>query len=167
MGDSFSGLICCNFYPCNNILYFCRSYSFIISSLSLTRKIVYVLTTIASIAIVVFYFNFSPNNFNFFPKCPFYLVTGLHCPGCGSQRAFHEILHGNFIAGIQHNLLIVLAVLVIAYKFFVFFKNNKNPKKLSQNLLYHNATPWVTLILVVGFWIIRNIPYAPFRFFAP
>lgn len=135
--------------------------------MNLSKKIIYILATTALVAVVVFYFNFSPKEFNFFPKCPFYVVTGFHCPGCGSQRAFHEILHGNIIAGIQHNLLVILAVLVIAYKFFVFFRNKANPEKSSRNLLYHNAAPWIILILVVGFWIIRNIPLAPFHFFAP
>ncbi|WP_317129911.1 DUF2752 domain-containing protein [Psychroflexus aestuariivivens] len=167
MGNSVGGIICWDFYSHIYILYFCGINSFFVSTLSLTKKIVYILTTIASIAIVVFYFNFSPKSFNFFPKCPFYVLTGFHCPGCGSQRAFHEILHGNIIGGIQHNLLIVLAVLIIGYKFFVFFRNKKRPQKSNQNLLYHNATPWVILILVVGFWIIRNIPYAPFCYLAP
>ena len=39
---------------------------------------------------------FDPLKSSFFPSCPFKSVTGLDCPGCGSQRAIYELLHLNF-----------------------------------------------------------------------
>ncbi len=32
------------------------------------------------------------------PRCLFKLITGYECPGCGSQRAFHSLLHGDIAA---------------------------------------------------------------------
>ena len=113
------------------------------------------------------YFNLNPKSFAYFPKCPFYSFTGLYCPGCGSQRAFHEMLHGNLWVGIQHNFLIILALLVIFYKFYVFFQNRFQKENTVKNILYHNATPWVILVVVVSFWILRNIPMDPFIILAP
>ena len=37
------------------------------------------------------------------PKCPFKLITGLSCPGCGIQRAIHAMLHGKFTEAITYN----------------------------------------------------------------
>lgn len=53
------------------------------------------------------YYTFDPNLYNWFPKCPFKACTGLDCPGCGSQRAVHALLHGNFLEAFQHNALLI------------------------------------------------------------
>ena len=31
-----------------------------------------------------------------YPPCFFHWLTGLYCPGCGSTRCLHALLHGNF-----------------------------------------------------------------------
>lgn len=114
----------------------------------------------------IFYFIIDPSSFAFTPKCPFHTLTGFHCPGCGSQRAFHEMLHGNIWTGLQHNFLILFAFLIISYKFYLSYINRSTSKK-TNNLLHHNATPWLILALVLGFWILRNIPLEPFLILAP
>lgn len=114
----------------------------------------------------IFYFIINPNTFAFAPKCPFHSFTGLHCPGCGSQRAIHEILHGNIWTGLQHNFLILFAILIVSYKLYVSYVNNSSSQS-NQNLLQHNAAPWLILALVLGFWILRNIPLEPFLILAP
>ena len=133
-------------------------------SISILKKIS---IPIAILALGMLYFNLNPKSFAYFPKCPFYSFTGLYCPGCGSQRAFHEILHGNLWVGIQHNFLIILALLVIFYKFYVFFQSRFQKENTVKNILYHNAAPWVILGVVVSFWILRNIPMDPFIILAP
>ncbi|WP_093365506.1 DUF2752 domain-containing protein [Psychroflexus sediminis] len=121
---------------------------------------------IAILTLGIFYYYFNPTSFAFTPQCPFHFLTGFHCPGCGSQRAFHEILHGNIWTGLKHNFLILLAFLVIGYKLYVSFINKSTSKK-NNNLLHHNSTPWIILAIVLGFWILRNIPLEPFLILAP
>lgn len=43
------------------------------------------------------------------PKCPFKLLTGFSCPGCGIQRALHALLHGRIIEAAQYNFYLVYA----------------------------------------------------------
>jgi hypothetical protein len=50
----------------------------------------------------------------FFPPCPFHAVTGWLCPGCGSTRAMHALLHGHLIEALQLNPLAVAAVPFVA-----------------------------------------------------
>src|SRR5688572_26415576 len=52
-----------------------------------------------SVAIVgsLLYFYVNPSTSVLFPRCLFFSITSLHCPGCGSQRAIHELLHGNIL----------------------------------------------------------------------
>ena len=45
-------------------------------------------------------------------------ISGIDCPGCGSQRAFHELLHGNFIKAAKLNLTIYFFYTIIAIYFF-------------------------------------------------
>jgi hypothetical protein len=48
-----------------------------------------------------------------YPACPFAALTGLACPGCGSLRALHDLVHGSPLAALDHNGLFVV-VLVTA-----------------------------------------------------
>jgi len=41
------------------------------------------------------------------PKCPFKLITGLNCPGCGIQRAIYALLHGHIVEAIQYNYFLL------------------------------------------------------------
>ncbi len=42
------------------------------------------------------------------PACPFYLMTGLWCPGCGLTRATHALLRGDVAAAFGFNLFFPL-----------------------------------------------------------
>ena len=46
---------------------------------------------------------FNPAESRLFPPCPFHALTGWQCPGCGSLRAAHCLLHGEFIAAFRLN----------------------------------------------------------------
>lgn len=112
------------------------------------------------------YYQINPAGQDWMPKCPFHSITGLHCPGCGSQRAIHDFLHGNIIEGFQHNFLMGLGFLVLFYKLFLLFRAKFYPDK-KTNLLYNPKTPWIILVLILSFWILRNLPFAPFTYLAP
>ena len=44
------------------------------------------------------------------PKCPFKLLTGWQCGGCGCQRAIHALLHGNIWEAASYNLFLLYAI---------------------------------------------------------
>ena len=119
-----------------------------------------------TLAVLSLLFLFNPSDFNVFPKCPFYATTGWHCPGCGSQRALHNFLHGNIIEGFKHNFLIILLVVVLLYDGIV-ITLNKYFKKNYFNILHHPNTTKGILVLIILFWIFRNLPFAPFSHLAP
>lgn len=45
--------------------------------------------------------------------CPWLLLTGTWCPGCGSLRAVHDLTDGDVAAAASSNLLLVLALPVV------------------------------------------------------
>ena len=115
---------------------------------------------------ISFYFLWNPSQYNFYPKCPLYSITGMYCPGCGSQRAIHQIINGNIIEGIRFNYLLLLLFLVLLYQ-SMHFVISKLSKKTFSNILHQPITTELILVLVIVFWIFRNIKIYPFNELAP
>ncbi len=130
------------------------------------KKYFIFISVIVFLGMLSLYFFYNPSQHSFFPKCIFHQATGLHCPGCGSQRAIHKILQGDFIEGLKHNILIFLLIIVIAYQITIYGLNhfmNKN----HTNLLHRSMVTKIILILVISYWILRNIDIYPFTILAP
>jgi len=111
---------------------------------------------------VLFYFVFDPTRVSIFPPCVFHEVTGLDCPGCGGQRALHQLLHGNVIAAIHFNAMFVLSLPLLAWmgaRFLLRYWRNDTADFRWRWL-------WLYLWAWIAFGILRNLPFAPFRWFA-
>lgn len=98
-----------------------------------------------------------PNQPGHYPTCPFLATTGLYCPGCGSLRATHDLLHGDLAGALARNPLAVLAVpyLLLAFVTFV-LRATGRPAPRSTSL-----PPWVIwalLAVVLAFTLLRNLP---------
>lgn len=128
-------------------------------------KLKYIGLLVVGLTVAILYFYINPNS-AFFPKCPLYATTGIYCPGCGSQRAFHDLLHLNFKEVIGHNLLFLVGIIILLYHIIINALNYFLKLKLS-NLLYHKNTPKIILLIVIIFWILRNIPTEPFTQLTP
>ncbi len=118
------------------------------------------------LGIVLLYLNINPSKVDFLPKCPLYFTTGLYCPGCGSQRATHQLLNLNFLGVVQQNLLYVLGLVIFTYH-AVILGLNRFFNKTYYNYIYHPKTPIALLLVIIAFWIFRNIPTYPFNLLAP
>ena len=137
--------------------------------MKLSRPVTYTLITIGILVGLGFAYVYSkvnPSEHQLFPKCTFHSLTGYHCPGCGSQRAIHDILNFRFLEGFKHNFLIGLGFMVLLYQIYLWIRNRIKPEKKS-NLLYQPKIAWAILIIVVSFWVLRNIPFEPFTYLAP
>jgi len=98
------------------------------------------------------------------PKCLFHQLTGLYCPGCGGQRSLHALLNGNLLSAMSYNLLFILLLPFIIYFIIVFLSG----KKYKQSSFIYNPKFSITVvIIVVSFWVLRNIPVYPFSWLAP
>ena len=125
-----------------------------------------IILIMAFLGMLSLYFVFNPSEFTFFPKCPFYSMTNLYCPGCGSQRSIHDIINGDIVDGLKHNLLIVILGLVLTYDFGMTLMN-RITNKIKFNVLHSSKTTYTILILVILFWVFRNIKVYPFTILAP
>jgi hypothetical protein len=117
-------------------------------------------------ALAVFFFLLDPARHEIFPRCIFNSLTGYYCPGCGSQRAIHSLLHLDFAGVVSYNFMFIPALLLIFYHYLHPVFNRLFGWKL-PNVFYFRNTPLVILGVILLFWILRNIPYYPFSVLAP
>jgi hypothetical protein len=116
---------------------------------------------LGAIGIFLFFFNpASPSN-QWFPKCPFRLVTGCQCPGCGSTRACYQLLHLHPVAAFELNPLMVMTLPFIVYGFLGFTRSAITGKP-QRRLFIPSIYLWAWLVLLVFFWVFRNTPWYPF-----
>ena len=108
-----------------------------------------------------------PSGATSFPVCPFYAITGFYCPGCGTLRCLHALLHADLRAAVGFNAVTVLLtpMLVAAWlSVGIAGIGGRQPPRLWR-------TPrWTGLEIAVAvglFWILRNVPLTPLSWMAP
>lgn len=113
------------------------------------------------IAGALYLYIFEPGKSGFFPGCPFRLLTGFTCPGCGTTRALHQILHGHFDIAFTLNPLLLLAI-----PFFLFAFIRYSAIVMRGGVPRPNALPapyiYAIFFIILSFWIFRNTPFYPF-----
>ena len=107
------------------------------------------------IGVTVVYFVFDPSSAGWFPKCAIYQLTGYKCPGCGSQRMLHALLHGDVVAAFRYNAFLFLAFAyfaAVAVSQLVYHRY----RRLSEVLLSPLAA-YTFLVAVFLWWALRNV----------
>ena len=113
---------------------------------------------VALAAITAIYFFINPAEMNFGIQCFFFKTTGLYCPGCGGQRAFHALLHGKIYEAFQDNLLIFMVLPLIGMKLY----EELSAKKLLFNFIYSPKFILALITLVITFTVLRNLHLVEF-----
>lgn len=93
-------------------------------------------------ACLLFFFN--PETTSCYPRCPFYVLTGLQCPGCGTLRGLHALMHLRLADAWRFNPAMIFSIPVIGL--FLFFP------RLCKNVFVGKIVLATTLV----WWIIRN-----------
>lgn len=97
-----------------------------------------------------------PARYSLYPVCYFHQFTGLDCPGCGSQRAIHQLLHGNLVLAFRYNPLLVLMLPLLAVW------GARGVVRAARGEQDAFALPprwlgWFVVVMIV-FGIVRNLP---------
>lgn len=98
------------------------------------------------------------------PACPFLSLTGLYCPGCGSTRCLHALAHFDLAAAWSMNPMLVLALPALA---IMLAWNAGLRPPMAAPLLQRLGSARLWLWLLLGFTLLRNLPFAPFVWLAP
>src|SRR5262245_22215211 len=116
--------------------------------------IIRTLMGVAVVAGAVMLYQVDPSTTRFLPKCPVHLLTGLHCPGCGSTRAIHCLLHGDVAGAIAKNALLVL---MLPLGFAYAWRTTRSPAFDWSTAIPASWICWFVLLLI-AFTLARNVP---------
>lgn len=92
-----------------------------------------------------------------FPKCPFLLITGYKCPGCGSQRALHLLLHGEMGAAGRMNPLFLLALPYVLFGLVLEYSGWGKRQFVLRSRWYGYTATRLVLAVVLVFWAARTL----------
>lgn len=120
----------------------------------LSRKIALSLGAVTLVALALLYAFVDPSS-HLYPRCVFLSLTGLQCPGCGSQRAIHALLTGHFSQAWHFNALLILAIPFIILLFFASWHKNRWPRL--YNTLNSTTAITLTAIAVLVCFVLRNL----------
>lgn len=93
------------------------------------------------------------------PGCPFRLLTGLDCPGCGGTRAAIALLNGQVLRALDHNVVTVVLMPVLGWGWWRWLK-----ARMRRGSLPTVPPRWsmgLAVVLTV-FWVLRNVPMLGF-----
>jgi len=96
-------------------------------------------------------FHYPPASTPFYPKCTFYVLTGLQCPGCGTTRALYQLVHGHVREAFALNPLL-FAILVCALFALPSFVRGETPRFMTRPWF-----GWGSFVVVTGWWVVRNL----------
>lgn len=88
-----------------------------------------------------------------FPPCPFRLLTGWNCPGCGGLRMTHDLLHGDLAAAAADNIFLLLGVPALTA--WVVLSRLRGQQVSPLRLLT------VTVAAALVWTVVRNLPDFP------
>lgn len=119
------------------------------------KRYKWLLIAAVAVPLIIIYFIVDPMTARWMPKCVWVTFTGFECPGCGTQRAFHALLHGDFIGAAKANPLLLVIV-----PYFITLAVSEMTARRYPRLFAIVHGPWVVvpvLVCIGAWWIIRNI----------
>lgn len=104
-----------------------------------------------------------PSEYPNWYRCVFHSTTGWYCAGCGSTRATHMLTHGEILASLRQNPLVLFLGVPAAIWFLL--------KAVRPTHKWSNWLPgfsgWGVLCIVLVFWVVRNLPAGVFDVLRP
>ena len=138
-----------------------------LSPVPMTRDRVRLFSSLATLVVAVggtmILFSYDPARYGFYPPCFLRAITGLNCPGCGSLRAIHQLLHGHVLEAARLNLLLVVSLPGCAW-----WGVRCGWLWLSGKAVMFEVRPawlWVLFAIASVFTFLRNLP--AFEWLAP
>jgi hypothetical protein len=108
-----------------------------------------------------------PTEDSLYPRCMFHALTGLHCPGCGTTRALHALLNGRIEQALVYNSLAFIIVPVVGWSLVQSLRSWYRQKYPVPSSVYTRLAMRLLVVLVIVFWVMRNLPWYPFTLLAP
>ncbi|GAB1817499.1 DUF2752 domain-containing protein [Herbidospora sp. RD11066] len=102
-----------------------------------------------------------PSRPGHYPVCPFLLVSGLYCPGCGGLRAVHALTRLDVGGALSFNPLFVAVAPFLVYLWAKWIASAWRGVPLRTRLTAP-VVVWSFAALALLFGVVRNTPYGAF-----
>jgi hypothetical protein len=119
------------------------------------RSVWFFLLTFLGCAMLWLVYTIDPHQSTLFPRCPFKIFTGWNCPGCGSTRAVHLLLHGRVSDALDRNFLMVVSIPILITMI------------IRPAITRLPWVPWLFFGILILYGVARNAPIYPFHYLAP
>lgn len=95
------------------------------------------------------------------PLCPSKSLFGVVCPGCGSSRMLYCLLHGNWSGALHYNAVGTVAIGLLVWSYLAWALARVRNIHLPRWDRWRWA-PIAVLVVVSAWFMVRNLPWAPF-----
>ena len=114
-----------------------------------------VLPVCMAVCFAILYYLYDPVEVRWMPRCIWNVATGTDCPGCGSQRMAHALMHGD-IAGAWHaNAFALCMIPLIVFMLWLELFREKSQKL--YRIFHSPVVIWTLGCSVLVWWIVRNL----------
>lgn len=121
----------------------------------MNRKLLIAMGILAAAAVAMLYAFVDPMSAPWLPKCAVYQLTGLKCPGCGTQRALHSLFTGHPLDAFRANAVLVPGLLLCAALIVAEILRGRVPGVYRA---LNSTTAVMTVFFVIIAWsVLRNI----------
>lgn len=125
------------------------------SDSKIMRKALAVAIVLLLIVLASVYYFFDPSEVGWMPRCLWKVLTDTDCPGCGSQRMVHALMHGDIIAAWHANAYALCMIPVIIFLFWLEFTRERHSGLYAR---VHRTSVIMSLAFsVLGWWFLRNL----------
>lgn len=107
-----------------------------------------------------------PNAAGNYPSCPSIALFGVHCPGCGSMRAMHEFANADIAGVFSRNILVPFGLVLLMWAWVAWFDRRLGHTRVPA-LRPPVPVLYASVVVLVAFAVLRNLPWAPFTGLAP
>ncbi|MBL0927043.1 MAG: DUF2752 domain-containing protein [Phycisphaerales bacterium] len=117
----------------------------------------------AGVAAILFLYPRPPTDHAWIPPCPSFRSLGVYCPGCGSLRATHHLLHARLAEAWRFNPALVALGIPAAAAYAAGLVGLLIRGRWWPRATVPAAAAWALLAAVVLYTIARNLPGAVFE----
>jgi len=90
--------------------------------------------------------------------CPWLVLTGTACPGCGGLRAVNDLTRGDLEDAVSSNALLVGALPVVAVLWLRTLRQRWRGESRPVPAGIGAGLATVAVVVTVAFWVLRNLP---------
>lgn len=126
----------------------------------IARKDLLAATAVAALLIGAVLYEFDPATTGGYPPCMWKSATGWDCPGCGSTRAAHQLMHGETAAAFRLNPVFVVGMPLVGliWCFERWLSSRTSPEAGRRRV---RIWAWLLAAVGIAFGVWRNTSIYP------